>query len=103
MQTLGAAIKLIRVMIKLNSGFFQGFGFFLAVMLAGLNSNAQLSGPKTIPADYATVAAFVTDLNAQGARPRFPVRPCRKSVRVREQTCERAPRRHQWLYSPQKD
>ena len=38
----------------------------LLFVLAGLSANAQLTGTKTIPGDYATIAAAVTDLNAQG-------------------------------------
>ncbi len=37
----------------------------LLVLFAGI-SNAQLTGTKTIPGDYASVAAAVTDLNAVG-------------------------------------
>ena len=45
-------------------------GRWLAVALLALMSattaRAQLTGPKTIPGDYATVAAAITALNAQG-------------------------------------
>lgn len=37
--------------------------FFMAIALF---SKAQLTGPKAIPGDYATIAAAITDLNAQG-------------------------------------
>jgi len=38
----------------------------LIFLFASVVANAQLTGIKTIPGDYATVAAAVTDLNAQG-------------------------------------
>ena len=38
----------------------------LSVVLTGTISFAQLAGVKTIPGTYATVAAAITDLNAQG-------------------------------------
>ena len=45
-------------------------GRWLAVALLALMSattaRAQLTGSKTIPGDYATVAAAITALNAQG-------------------------------------
>ncbi|UOQ98435.1 right-handed parallel beta-helix repeat-containing protein [Hymenobacter sp. 5317J-9] len=37
-----------------------------ALLLSSLSAQAQLSGAKSIPGDYATVAAAVTALNAQG-------------------------------------
>jgi hypothetical protein len=36
------------------------------VVLASPSAHAQLTGPKTIPGSYATLAAAITDLNAQG-------------------------------------
>lgn len=39
---------------------------FVSIVLSTTNLKAQLSGSKSIPADYATIAAFVTDVNAQG-------------------------------------
>lgn len=41
----------------------------LALLLSTQLSQAQLTGTKTIPTDYASIAAFITDLNAQGAGP----------------------------------
>ena len=38
---------------------------FLTFVVAGL-SYAQLSGPKSIPGDYATIAAAITALNTSG-------------------------------------
>ena len=38
----------------------------MAVLLSGVISYAQLTGTKTIPGSYATVAAAITDLNTQG-------------------------------------
>ena len=40
--------------------------FLLTLFIASQNSYAQLSGTKTIPGDYATIAAAVADLNTQG-------------------------------------
>lgn len=40
--------------------------FFLTILLLSSGLKAQLSGPKTIPTDYATIADFVTDVNLQG-------------------------------------
>lgn len=42
--------------------------FFAFLIFIGINSNvnAQLSGPKSIPGDYATIAIAITDLNNQG-------------------------------------
>lgn len=39
------------------------------VFVFGTTTNAQLSGTKTIPGDYATIAAAVTALNSQGVGP----------------------------------
>jgi hypothetical protein len=36
------------------------------VLLTTLSAQAQLTGTKTIPGSYATLAAAITDLNAQG-------------------------------------
>lgn len=38
----------------------------VGIVLSTTTLNAQLSGIKTIPADYVSIAAFVTDVNAQG-------------------------------------
>lgn len=38
----------------------------LFVLLMGGTLNAQLTGTKTVPGDYATLAAAITDLNTQG-------------------------------------
>lgn len=38
----------------------------LFVLLIGGTSNAQLTGTKTVPGDYASFAAAITDLNTQG-------------------------------------
>jgi hypothetical protein len=43
--------------------------FSIAFMLTGVLSFAQLSGIKTIPGDYATVAAAIADLNTNGVGP----------------------------------
>jgi trimeric autotransporter adhesin len=56
-------------MINYNSRIFLGVVFVLAIMLQGSNTTAQLTGVKSMPGDYATIAAFVTDLNAQGVGP----------------------------------
>ncbi|OQY76206.1 MAG: hypothetical protein B6D44_00050, partial [Ignavibacteriales bacterium UTCHB2] len=50
------------------NNFFKFFSvvFLLAVFLFPQNSFAQLSGTKTIPGDYATIDAAITDLNTQG-------------------------------------
>ena len=40
--------------------------FLLAVFGFSQNSFAQLTGTKTIPGDYATITAAVTDLNTVG-------------------------------------
>jgi hypothetical protein len=45
------------------------FYFLLTAIVCGLVSNAQLSGPKTIPGDYATITAAVTALNTSGVGP----------------------------------
>lgn len=37
-----------------------------SIVLSTTALKAQLSGVKTIPTDYASIALFVTDLNAQG-------------------------------------
>jgi len=42
------------------------FAVFLTVMLSTQLSRAQLSGNKTVGIDYPSIAAFVTDVNAQG-------------------------------------
>lgn len=44
------------------------FTFFLVILFAGLNqySNAQLVGNLSIPGNYPTIAAAITDLNSQG-------------------------------------
>ena len=42
------------------------FAFALLLVLLQGNANAQLTGTKTIPGTYATIAAAITDLNAQG-------------------------------------
>ena len=46
----------------------QGYTALLATCILFLTNNvfAQLTGIKTIPTDYASVAAFVTDVNTQG-------------------------------------
>ena len=55
-------MRLIRITKK------QGYTALLASCMFFLTNNvfAQLSGTKTIPTDYASVAAFVTDVNTQG-------------------------------------
>jgi hypothetical protein len=55
-------MRLIRITKK------QGYTALLASCIFFLTNNvfAQLSGIKTIPTDYASVAAFVTDVNTQG-------------------------------------
>ncbi|WP_337872967.1 hypothetical protein, partial [Ignavibacterium sp.] len=40
--------------------------FVLLVLLLPITANAQLSGTKTIPGDYPTLSAAITDLNTQG-------------------------------------
>src|SRR5437764_718598 len=40
--------------------------FLLLTVFFGATVNAQLTGVKTIPGTYATIAAAVTDLNTQG-------------------------------------
>ena len=47
-------IKYVSIILFLSLFFYQGI------------SRAQLTGTKTIPGDYATVEAAITDLNAQG-------------------------------------
>ncbi|MCB0725280.1 MAG: T9SS type A sorting domain-containing protein [Ignavibacteriae bacterium] len=42
------------------------FAFALLMIILQSNANAQLTGTKTIPGTYATIAAAITDLNAQG-------------------------------------
>ncbi|MCB0721664.1 MAG: T9SS type A sorting domain-containing protein [Ignavibacteriae bacterium] len=42
------------------------FAFALLLVLLQGNANAQLTGTKTIPGTYATIAAAIADLNAQG-------------------------------------
>jgi len=42
---------------------------FVIALLFGATSWAQLSGPKSIPGDYPTVAAAIADLNIQGVGP----------------------------------
>ena len=42
---------------------------FLLMVLWGINGFSQLSGIKTIPGDYSSVALAIADLNAQGAGP----------------------------------
>ena len=42
------------------------FAFALLFIVFQSNANAQLSGPKSIPGTYATIAAAIADLNAQG-------------------------------------
>jgi hypothetical protein len=42
------------------------FAFALLLLMTQSNANAQLTGPKSIPGTYATLAAAITDLNAQG-------------------------------------
>jgi len=46
----------------------QGYKAFIATCIFFLTNSvfAQLTGIKTIPTDYASVAAFVTDVNTQG-------------------------------------
>src|SRR6476660_8937313 len=41
-------------------------GVALAGWLFATDANAQLSGTKAIPGDYATIAAAITDLNTAG-------------------------------------
>mgnify|MGYP003536439611 CR=1 FL=1 len=52
----------------MRQNFFRFFSivFLLAMFLVPQYSFAQLSGTKTIPGDYATILAAVTDLNTQG-------------------------------------
>ncbi|MDF3026907.1 MAG: hypothetical protein K0S23_1214 [Fluviicola sp.] len=46
---------------------FSGFILCFALLILGSGSLfGQVSGIKTIPTDYATIAAFVTDINANG-------------------------------------
>ncbi len=40
--------------------------FFVFMMLGAFTANAQLTGTKNIPGDYATLAAAITDLNSVG-------------------------------------
>lgn len=42
------------------------FAFALLILMTQSDANAQLTGTKTIPGTYATIAAAITDLNAQG-------------------------------------
>ncbi len=44
------------------------FTLFLILIICGLNTSSygQLSGPKSIPGDYATISAAIGDLNFQG-------------------------------------
>jgi hypothetical protein len=55
-------MRLIRITKK------QGYTAFLATCIFFLTNNsfAQLSGIKTIPTNYASIAAFVADVNTQG-------------------------------------
>lgn len=48
---------------------FRTVALFAAVFLMHFVSIAQLSGTVSIPTDYASIAAFVTDLNTQGVGP----------------------------------
>ena len=52
----------------MQQNFFKYFSiiFLLAFFLFPQNSFAQLTGTKTIPGDYATIAAAIADLNTQG-------------------------------------
>ena len=43
------------------------FTYIIFSLLLSKNSVAQISGTKTIPGDYATIAAAITDLNGNGA------------------------------------
>lgn len=45
---------------------FKGMSILLTFLAVSSSLFGQLSGTKTIPTDYANIAAFVTDLNAQG-------------------------------------
>ena len=45
---------------------FSSSIFLLVAFLFSQNSYAQLTGTKTIPGDYATISAAITDLNTQG-------------------------------------
>lgn len=38
----------------------------MSLILLTFNTNAQLAGTLSIPADYPSISAFVTDLNVQG-------------------------------------
>lgn len=42
------------------------FAFALMILFMQSNANAQLTGTKTIPGDYATLLAAITDLNTNG-------------------------------------
>ena len=59
----------------LSSSSFRGRNFSKIMLFIVLffsisnNSISQLTGVKTIPVDYASIAGFVTDLNAQGVGP----------------------------------
>ena len=52
----------------MQKNFFKYFltSFILSMFLFAQTSFAQLTGTKTIPGDYATITAAVTDLNTQG-------------------------------------
>lgn len=53
-------------MKKISTAFLLMLSFI--VLLHG-RTNAQLTGTKTIPGDYATITAAITDLNTQGVGP----------------------------------
>ncbi|MEI6061269.1 MAG: right-handed parallel beta-helix repeat-containing protein, partial [Bacteroidota bacterium] len=44
----------------------SSFALFGLLFLSGITGYAQLTGTKTIPGDYATIALAITDLNTQG-------------------------------------
>ena len=52
-------------MNKLYTNYRVLFAAFLTIGTVGI-ANAQLTGAKAIPGDYATIALAVTDLNTQG-------------------------------------
>jgi hypothetical protein len=50
----------------LRTGLSRWLGIATLGLLASTAAQAQLTGPKSIPGDYASLAAAVTDLNTQG-------------------------------------
>ncbi|TSJ44991.1 T9SS type A sorting domain-containing protein [Fluviicola chungangensis] len=54
-------------MLKNSTMNFSGFILCFALLILGSGSLfGQVSGTKTIPTDYATIAAFITDINTNG-------------------------------------